>query len=390
MQATTINPLALTVGGCLALAAAMGIGRFIYTPILPFMAVALDLSKSEAGLIASANFLGYLIGALLAAGAFVRGDPHRWFLAALAASAVTTAAMAAAETLPAFSLLRFAGGLASAFVLVLASALILERLALAGKASYSGLHFAGVGIGIATSAVLVFLLGHEPGDWRTLWLAGGAFSLICLVGVFFLVPGSERVEPTAANNAPTADAAAEPMAPALKRLILAYGLFGFGYVITATFISTIVREIESIATLEPMVWLAVGLAGAPSVVLWNRIARFTGTAAAFALACLLEAVGVGLSVLTTGATALTLAAVLLGGTFMAITALGLVEARRLSPQAPRRAIGLMTAAFGFGQMVGPIIAGYGRDWTGSFAGPSFLAVLALVIAAALVGLRKAS
>ena len=75
---------------------------------------------------------------------------------------------------------------------------------------------------------------------------------------------------------------------------------------------------------------------------------------------------------------------------MAITALGLVEARRLSPQAPRRAIGLMTAAFGFGQMVGPIVAGYGRDWTGSFAGPSFLAVLALVIAAALVGLKKPS
>ena len=84
---STIRPLTLTLGGCLALAAAMGIGRFIYTPILPFMAEALSLSKSEAGLIASANFLGYLIGALLAAGAFIRGDPHRWFLAALAASA---------------------------------------------------------------------------------------------------------------------------------------------------------------------------------------------------------------------------------------------------------------------------------------------------------------
>ena len=163
------------------------------------------------------------------------------------------------------------------------------------------------------------------------------------------------------------------MNPALRRLILAYGLFGFGYVITATFISTIVREIGSVANLEPMVWLAVGLAGAPSVVLWNRIARVTGTAGGFALACLLEAIGVGLSVLTTGAAALILAAVLLGGTFMAITALGLVEARRLAPDTPRRAIGLMTAAFGFGQMIGPIVAGYGRDWTGSFAGPSLLA-----------------
>lgn len=390
------KPVLIAVGGLLALAAAMGIGRFIYTPILPFMSDALGLTKTEAGLIASANFFGYLLGALTAAGAFLRGDPRTWFVAALAASAVTTAAMAAAETVVAFALLRFAGGFASAFVLVFSSSLILERLVAAGRGALSGLHFAGVGVGIAVSAVLVFAFGRTPDDWPLLWLVGGAFSLACLVFVLMFVPPSETraaAVPSAGLLQPEAKPGPESgkdhgRNSTLVRLITAYGLFGFGYVITATFISTIVRESDTIRDLEPLVWLTVGLAGAPSVFLWNRAGARIGNATAFALACLVEAIGVALSVLASGALAVLLAAAMLGGTFMAITALGLVEARRLSPGTPRRAIGLMTAAFGLGQMIGPLVAGFGRDWTGSFTGPSLLAALALVVAAGLVERRR--
>lgn len=370
----------VALGGCLALAAAMGIGRFIYTPILPFMAEALELTKTEAGLIASANFLGYLVGALAAAGSFLKGDPRRWFLGALAASTLTSAAMAWTESFALFVALRFAGGLASAFVLVFSSSLILERLAFAGHAGLSGLHFAGVGTGIAVSSALVFALGRVPGDWPDLWLAGAAFSLACLVCAAFFVPPAPQEAGRAGRGA--GRGRFSPGA-ALIRITLAYGLFGFGYVITATFISTIVRESEAIGHLEPLVWLTVGLAAIPSVMIWNRIGRAIGNARAYALACLVQAIGVALSVLTVGGLAVLAAAAMLGGTFMGLTALGLVEARRLAPETPRRAIALMTAAFGVGQMVGPFVAGLGYDLTGSFAAPSMLAVLALLIAAAL-------
>src|SRR6202043_1969517 len=120
--------VALAFGGMLAMAAAIGIGRFVYTPILPAMLGALGWSKSDAGLVASANFLGYFIGALLAGRPFAVTRPRRWLVTALAVSAI---------------------------VIVCASPLVLERLSVSGRTSLSAIHFAGVGFGIMVSAIAV-------------------------------------------------------------------------------------------------------------------------------------------------------------------------------------------------------------------------------------------
>jgi MFS family permease len=111
------SPLIIALGGMIAMAAAIGIGRFVYTPILPYLADALALTKAEAGLIAAANFFGYLIGSLMGATGVMRGERRRWTLWALALSAATTAAMALTVSVPAFLLLRFVGGATSAFVI---------------------------------------------------------------------------------------------------------------------------------------------------------------------------------------------------------------------------------------------------------------------------------
>src|SRR5580704_9209889 len=139
--------LPIAIGGLLAIAAAIGIGRFVYTPILPPMIEALGLSKAQAGLIASANFLGYLIGALLAAMPTLPGSRRLWLLCALTVSSLTTGAMGLFETIPMFFVQRFVGGAASAFVLIIASTVVLERLATFGRSGLSALYFAGVGSG---------------------------------------------------------------------------------------------------------------------------------------------------------------------------------------------------------------------------------------------------
>lgn len=388
MPAPARSPVALAFGGFLALAAAMGIGRFVYTPILPFMSEALNLPANDAGLIASANFLGYLAGALAGASRFLPGGPRVWFLGGLLVSALTSAAMAATTSLTAFLVIRFVSGGASAFVLVFSTTLVLERLTATGRAGLSALHFAGVGCGIAFSALMVAGVAHLSTDWQSLWLAsaGGTFLFLCVAA--FLVP-SEKPAPVSPAIRPAALETAPPGASGARlRLVLAYGLFGFGYVITATFVNVIARASPALQPTEPFVWLTVGLCAAPSIYLWNLIAARTSARRAFALACVLESAGVALTALTLEPALFLAGAGLLGATFMGITALGLMEARHqvsaAGPAAIRRILAVMTASFGLGQVAGPWFAGLLHHATGSFSAASLAAAAALLVAAALV------
>lgn len=370
------RPLLLAIGGLLAMAAGLGIGRFVYTPILPPMVEALQLTKGQAGLIASANFIGYLAGALLGA-LRLPASRRTWLLAALAVNAICLAGMGAAATMPLFIALRLIAGAASAFILIFSSALVLDRLAAAGRASLSAVHFAGVGSGIALSAILVALLLMAHASWQTLWFASAALSFAAVIAVAALVPPDEAV-PQAARTQRAAGGS-----PGFAALIVAYGLFGFGYVITATFIVDLVRGATAIAHLEPYIWLVVGLSAVPSVALWTALGARWGVMRAYVVANLVEAVGVAASALWVQTAGVIVAAIFLGGTFVGLTALGLVAARQGSSGDPRRSIALMTVSFSLGQILGPIFAGYLYDATGSLSTPSLVAAAALVVAALL-------
>ena len=376
-MAASRSPLAIAFGGLVALAVAIGIGRFVYTPILPFMAEDLGLTPSEGGLVASANLLGHLVGAIAAARFRMPGGRRAWLLGALALSATTTAAMGLTVEMAAFMALRFAGGVASALAIVFASGLVLDRLAAAGRSELSWMPFAGVGVGIAVSAVLVSRLAATGAEWESFWLASGALAVLGLAAGACLV-----------SETPAAERAPQPVVPAaagrgLLALIIAYGLFGFGYVITATFISQMVRTTPEVAALEEVVWVVVGLSAAPSVALWVWLDRRLGNCTAFALACLVEGAGIAASVFESSAAAVLVAAAVLGGTFMGITALGLITAQRLSTGGSTRPLALMTASFGLGQVIGPTFAGYAYRIGDSFQVPTLTAAAALLVAAAL-------
>lgn len=377
MSTDPASPYRYAIGGMIGMAAGMGIGRFIYTPLLPAMMEELGQSASDAGLIASANFLGYLVGALLASGGWAHGRERALMLAAVGATAVLLALMAATASLAAFITIRFLAGVASAFMMVFLSTIVFGHLALANRNDLQALHFGGVGVGIAVSSIASGAMVVWQAPWQAGWISAAVLGAIGFAAVLLLV----REGPLGAVDAPREPAL--PKSPALRRMILSYGLFGFGYVVTATFLVAIVRAGEGGRLFESVVWLVTGVSIIASTWLWNRVAARKGLARAYAAGMVVEAVGVIASVAVGGYAGPLIAAVLLGGTFVAVTAIGLQIGRRLADASPRKALALMTAAFGVGQIVGPVVAGALADLTGAYVIPSLLASAVLLASALL-------
>lgn len=358
----------------------MGIGRFAYTPVLPAMQEATGFGAAIAGWIAGWNYLGYLLGALGASLIAARGLRVELLFLSVVASVVTTAAMGFTESVALWCALRFVSGLASAGVLVISAAIVLESLVRAGRPHLMGVHFSGVGIGIALSG-LVVALGLEALDWRGLWFALAGVSTGLALLTFPLV----RSRPMAGR--PVAVTPSERFPGAL--LIASYFLEGLGYVVTGTFLVAIAKQMPGIGGAAESLWIAVGLAGAPSTLLWSRVAQRWGAPAALIAAHLVQAAGIVLPVFSDSLWVALVAAVFFGGTFMGITAVIVGFGGRIAAH-PARMIGLLTAAFGLGQMIGPVIAGWLAERQGGFNGSLLLAAGAVVLGAVLIALGRAT
>lgn len=366
------SAFAVALAGCLVLTAGMGIARFAYTPLLPRMQAAFGWTVAQAGDVASANFAGYVLGALLAAGFAQRPDRDRWLLAGLLASAVTTAAGAFVVSWPGWLALRFVAGLCSAICLVVGSAMVMAHVAARDRTDLGALHFAGVGVGIVVSVGVIELAKLATftvhGQWGALGLAAALLALAAWTTLRHVSAGPGTAAEVAARA---------PLPPKLRMLVVAYGLFGFGYVVTATFIVAMARRLDTGALLEPFTWAVVGLAAAPSVYAWQRVERRLGMLRTLRLAYAIEALGVLVAGAAASPRGVILGGALLGVTFMGITALGLRAAREAAGPQGNRILGLMSAAFGFGQLLGPAISGRLAQASGGFLLPSAFAALLL-------------
>ncbi len=372
------EPVRAAIAGAVAMAVAMGLGRFFYTPVLPGMMAGLGLDAADAGIIAAANFAGYLIGAVLAAYGWAAGRERSLAIGALVATVSLLLAMGFFSSVTALSVVRLLAGAASAFAMIFTSGIVLSIGLAHGDPRVQMAHFSGVGIGIAVSAVLVYLLSFVDFSvlpaWRADWLFGALLAAAGLAVVTVLLPRSEG----------GASAGREPVwTRPLAALTLSYGLFGIGYVVTATFIVAIAREGAQSPLLECLTWLVTGGAAALSLIAWKPVERWRGVAAAYLLAILVETVGVAATVLLPFPWSALVGGMLLGLTFIVITAYGLQLGRVLTSRSPRRVLALMTAAFGVGQIVGPLGAGFLAARTGSYVLPSLAAAGILLLAAAI-------
>ena len=188
----TLTPLRIALAGLVALAVAMGIGRFAFTPIMPMMLHDGVVDLQHASWLASTNYLGYLVGALLCTfdpwlrrrlGLRKPADGPAIVRHGLAATALLTLAMALPwpSTWPT---LRFAAGVVSAYVLLHSSGWCLAQLAARGAPSLGGVMFAGPGAGIVVSG----LLGGAMVAWQwrasTAWIAFGLLAALLTAAVW--------------------------------------------------------------------------------------------------------------------------------------------------------------------------------------------------------------
>ena len=369
--------LVLILTGTAALALAIGIGRFTYTPILPFMLEELNITKTEGGLIASWNFFGYLCGSLLSISSIFKKRVKLVFFISIVLSILTTFLMSMNDEIIFFIIVRFISGVSSAFVLIFGTALILPNIQAFGKKSLSTAHFMGVGFGIVISSILVTVLGDLGFHWNDLWVGVTILSVILAVPIFITTPNETLKQSYSQtlrykNNF------------GFSLITISYGLYGFGYVVLGTFISAMARETTGLEATEMYVWLLVGLAGIPMVIFWPWFGKKIGNDLALFLACAIMGLGILMPVLLQNKVGITSASILLGSTFIPITALALLEGQSRYSGSIRVSTAILTSSFSVGQMIGPYFGGAIIDLLNSYDIALTISSISLFVASTLM------
>ena len=367
--------------GLVALALAMGVGRFAFTPMLPLMQDDGLLGVSSGGLLASCHFLGYLIGAMTSAR--VRLSPRALFRLALVVIGFATLAMAFTSSYAVWLAVRFAAGACSAWILVLVSNYFVKSLADHDRAAAQGWVFSGVGAG--TAAIGLACLGFMLLDLSSArsWLLLGAVS----IGVALALcrsTGDELPAERRPSRTPASD-----RTPLLWGLILAYGAAGIGYTIPATYLPVMAREIVASPMIFGWSWPIFGLAAFGSTLLVAGLQSSFSNRQVWTTGHVIMASGLLLPVAFPHIVAIAIAGLCVGGSFMVVTMVGMREAHRIAPQPDvMRHIAAMTTAFASGQVLGPLLASAWFAVSGSLSGALVLTSALLLVS--MLGLLQPS
>jgi MFS family permease len=358
--------------GLTGLAAAMGIGRFAFTPMLPLMQVHDSVSLPQGSYLASANYVGYLLGALLSFALNPRpADAARFGLAAVA---ISTLAMAFTSSFLAWGALRLIAGIASAFVLVGVSAWALSVLAAHQRPSWSGLVFAGVGTGILVAGLAALAIGAIGFSPSLGWLLLGV-----VASVTALFVACSITQTSAWPMVVRRPAAPDALTRTEWRLIVCYGAFGFGYIIPATFLPAAARALVDDPMMFGWIWPVFGLAAAVSTIVAAAVLGNFPPRRSWAIGQGIMAVGVALPAIQMSLFLMIVSAICVGGTFMVITMAGMQEARRVGGRSAPRLMAAMTAAFATGQLAGPLTVTATGSAAEAIRGPSLLATALLFL-----------
>ena len=375
------SPLTVAVSGLAALAVAMGIGRFAFTPVLPMMQADHGISVAQGGWLASANYLGYLAGSLFAMHPII---PTRTAMrAGLVLIAACTLAMGVEHHFTAWLILRAIPGFASALVLVAVSTWILPRLAHAARADLSGKVFAGVGTGIMFAGVACLVMVRTGASSDTAWIVLGITAVGVIIAIWRVLGDETTSESERAAAYPPHDAVSN------WRLVFCYGAFGLGYIIPATFLPVMAKQVIADAGWFAWAWPIFSAAATISTVLATPLALRFSDRNVWITSNVAMAIGILVPIALPNLAGIAIAALCVGGTFMVITMAGIQEARRVAGVHARTLIGAMTSAFAVGQIIGPLLVAGLVHVRGGFSWALSVSALPLLIAAFVLYMQNA-
>ncbi|MDH5856405.1 YbfB/YjiJ family MFS transporter [Lampropedia aestuarii] len=401
------SPSALTIAlaGAISLACALGLGRFAFTPLLPLMVQDGLVDLRFGSWLATLNYIGYLLGALSCMALPFVLHKHstqqlrQLTLPLLRGGLIGTTLLLFVMALPLpslWALARTVAGIVSAWVFVYTTAWCLEQLAVRQANQLGGLIYAGPGIGIAVSGLLVSKMALWQAHAQLIWAVIGTAAIALSAFVWHI---TARVHQHEQRQAPASAPQAAPVASgALKRrtihwsseqvlLAIAYGFAGFGYIITATYLPVIARTVMPGSPWIALFWPIFGLAVAVGAASTRFIAPWRDRRTLLILSYLLQALGVVLPLWLPNSIGFILGSILLGLPFTALTLFAVQEVRRLLPEHAAPFIGAITTLYGIGQIAGPPmvvwILGRASSQQQGFALALSVAAATLVIGAAL-------
>lgn len=339
----------------LALMIAMSISRFAYTPILPFMQQDTSMNNQNAGLLATFNYLGYLIGAIIPMFITIKSKVFDLKLYVMI-NVISVIFMGLSEHFLIWSVLRIIAGITSGTIFVLASNVALEALRMANKQSISGILYSAVGIGIFSSSIFIFLYTQAQ-TWKATWIILGVVAL--MAGIIILTNmknnPSISIHTTSSNQNPE---------KALNRAFIisfsiAYFFEGAGYIVTGTFLVALIKTIPAYADYAALSWMFVGLGAMPATLIWSLFAEKFGYKKAIYSALILQIISVGLPIFSHHMLGLIIASMLFGATFLGLTTLFMSKSQELMYYTNQKLnlVSLLTVVYSVGQMIAPMIAG---------------------------------
>ena len=361
----------------IALVMAMGIGRFSLTPQLPHLISEGQIDLTGAGLIAAANYLGYLIGALDAIRARRPAQVRNRLLSGLWLCVGLTFVSFWAQGFGPHLVLRFGAGVASAWVMVMITSLSQHLAVSTHRPRLGALVFAGPGVGVLLTGLLALGANVTGQNSATLWLIYAVAALIMLLAILPMLPTP------AAQPSPSVTVAPSARTPGISRLGAIYGLYGLGYIIPATFLSQMANARFHGQWQADLFWPAFGLCAALGVLLVS-FRRINPNTTRYGLmgGLWIQALGV-LACLLPSSAGLALGVILCGTPFLACMPLVMQRSRDLAPHATQRNAALLTACFAVGQLSGPLLAALSSHFSGGLQPALAVAACGLLVAGVL-------